>query len=202
MLDTDLAPWPGTDPQPTGDGIVDDYVTARMEAPDLCPRWAARVFTDVKVGPVARVAEGPDHGRRHAADLKRRRHHQLRDAGVGEPTHAFDLDKVAGREIIVRRAIDGEPVTTLDGQQRTLDTEMLVIGDAEKPSAIGGLMGAEWSEVTDSDHHRTDGVRQLRRAVDPVLIGRGWGSVPRAQADGRRALTRTCRRGRWRWPPN
>src|SRR6185437_8069500 len=69
---------------------------------------------------------------------------------IGEPTHAFDLDKVAGREIIVRRATAGEHVTTLDGQDRVLDSETLVIADAEKPSAVAGLMGSEWSEVSGS----------------------------------------------------
>src|SRR5262249_61436208 len=65
--------------------------------------------------------------------------------GIGEPTHAFDLDRVEGRQIIVRRAAQGERVTTLDGQDRVLDPDVLGIGDAVKPSAIGGLMGSEWS---------------------------------------------------------
>ena len=150
VLDTDLAPPPGADPQATGEGTVDDYVTGRIEAPDLCPRWAGRVFTDVTVGPSppwlkARIAAAGMRSISNVVDIT-----NYVMLALGEPTHAFDLDKVAGREIIVRRATDGEPVTTLDGQQRTLDTETLVIADAEKPSAIAGLMGAEWSEVTDS----------------------------------------------------
>jgi phenylalanyl-tRNA synthetase beta chain len=150
VLDTDLAPPPGADPQATGEGTVDDYVTGRIEAPDLCPRWAGRVFTDVTVGPSppwlkARISAAGMRSISNVVDIT-----NYVMLALGEPTHAFDLDKVAGREIIVRRATDGEPVTTLDGQQRTLDTETLVIADAEKPSAIAGLMGAEWSEVTDS----------------------------------------------------
>src|SRR6185503_15145675 len=150
VLDTDLAPPPGADPQATGGGTVDDYVTGRIEAPDLCPRWAGRVFTDVTVGPSppwlkARIAAAGMRSISNVVDIT-----NYVMLTLGEPTHAFDLDKVAGREIIVRRAADGESVTTLDGQQRTLDTETLVIADAEKPSAIAGLMGAEWSEVTDS----------------------------------------------------
>ncbi len=150
VLDTDLAPPPGADPQATGEGTVDDYVTGRIDAPDLCPRWAGRVFTDVTVGPSppwlkARIAAAGMRSISNVVDIT-----NYVMLALGEPTHAFDLDKVAGREIIVRRATDGEPVTTLDGQQRTLDTETLVIADAEKPSAIAGLMGAEWSEVTDS----------------------------------------------------
>jgi phenylalanyl-tRNA synthetase beta chain len=150
VLDTDLAPPPGADPQATGEGTVDDYVTGRIEAPDLCPRWAGRVFTDVTVGPSppwlkARIAAAGMRSISNVVDIT-----NYVMLTLGEPTHAFDLDKVAGREIIVRRAADGESVTTLDGQQRTLDSETLVIADAEKPSAIAGLMGAEWSEVTDS----------------------------------------------------
>ena len=149
VLDTDLAPWPGIDPTPTGTGSIDDHVTARVDAPDLCPRWAARLFTDVKVGPSpewlkARITAA---GMRPISNVVDITNYVM--LCVGEPTHAFDLDRVAGREIIVRRATDGEPVTTLDGQNRKLDTDVLVIGDAEKPSAIGGLMGSEWSEVTD-----------------------------------------------------
>jgi phenylalanyl-tRNA synthetase beta chain len=148
VLDTDLAPWPGAEPAAEGAGTAADYVTARIDAPDMCPRWAARVFTDVKVGPSpawmkARIAAA---GMRPISNVVDITNYVM--LAIGEPTHAFDLDKVAGREIIVRRARDGEPVTTLDGQERALDTETLVIADAEKPSAVAGLMGAEWSEVT------------------------------------------------------
>ena len=114
----------------------------------MCPRWAARVFTDVKVGPSppwlkARISAA---GMRPISNVVDITNYVM--LAIGEPTHAFDLDKVAGREIIVRRATDGERVTTLDGQDRVLDTDTLVIADAEKPSAVAGLMGAEWSEVT------------------------------------------------------
>ncbi len=148
-LDADLADWPGTDPDATGAGSVDDHVTARVDAPDLCPRWAGRVFTDVTVGPSppwlkARIAAA---GMRPISNVVDITNYVM--LCLGEPTHAFDLDKVSGREIIVRRASEGERVVTLDGQERTLDTDVLVIADAEKPSAIGGLMGSEWSEVSD-----------------------------------------------------
>ena len=111
---------------------------------------------------------------------------------LGEPTHAFDLDKVAGREIIVRRATAGEPLTTLDGQDRMLDTETLVIADAEKPSAIAGLMGAEWSEVTDDTTTVLMECANFDGLCDPGVLDRGWGCAPRARAGGRRASIRTC----------
>ncbi len=150
VLDTDLADWPGSDPQPAGDDHVDDWVKARIEAPDLCPRWAGRVFTDVRVGPSppwlkARIAAA---GMRPISNVVDITNYVM--LAVGEPTHAFDLDLVAGREIIVRRAAAGEKVVTLDGQERTLDPDVLVIADAEKPSAVAGLMGSEWSEVRDT----------------------------------------------------
>jgi phenylalanyl-tRNA synthetase beta chain len=148
VLDTDLADWPGTEPEPTGEGKAEDYVKARIDAPDMCPRWAARVFTNVRVGPSppwlkARISAA---GMRPISNVVDITNYVM--LAIGEPTHAFDLDKVAGREIIVRRAADGERVTTLDGQDRVLDTDTLVIADAEKPSAVAGLMGSEWSEVT------------------------------------------------------
>jgi phenylalanyl-tRNA synthetase beta chain len=150
VLDSDLAPPPGAEPEATGEGTVDNYVKGRIDAPDLCPRWAGRVFTNVTVGPSppwlkARIAAAGMRSISNVVDIT-----NYVMLALGEPTHAFDLDKIAGREIIVRRAAAGEPVTTLDGQQRTLDTETLVIADAEKPSAVAGLMGAEWSEVTES----------------------------------------------------
>ena len=67
----------------------------------------------------------------------------------GNPLHAFDLDRVAGGELTVRRAVDGEQLTTLDGQTRTLDSEMVLIADADGPTSIAGVMGGARSEVSD-----------------------------------------------------
>ena len=193
-LDVPLAGWPGEDPQPSGDGSVGDHVTARLEAPDLCPRWSGRVFTDVRVGPSppwlkARIAAAGMRSISNVVDIT-----NYVMLCVGEPTHAFDLDKVTGREIIVRRAGDGERVVTLDGQERTLDADVLVIADAEKPSAIGGLMGSEWSEVSDQTTTvliecanfdgpniqrssarlglRTEGSTRWEKGLDPHLVPR------------------------------
>src|SRR6478672_383327 len=193
-LDADLAPWPGSEPQPAGDDDAGDWVSARIDAPDLCPRWAARVFTDVKVGPSppwlkARIAAAGMRSISNVVDIT-----NYVMLCVGEPTHAFDLDKVAGREIIVRRAAAGEQVVTLDGQRRTLDEDVLVIADAEKPSAIAGLMGSEWSEVGDDTTTvllecanfdgpstqrsstrlglRTEGSTRWEKGLDPHLVPR------------------------------
>jgi phenylalanyl-tRNA synthetase beta chain len=193
-LDVDLAPWPGREPGASGDDSVDSWVTARIDAPDLCPRWAGRVFTDVRVGPSppwlkARVAAA---GMRPISNVVDITNYVM--LCVGEPTHAFDLDKVTGREIIVRRAGDGERVVTLDGQERTLDADVLVIADAEKPSAVGGLMGSAWSEVSDTTttvllecanfdgpniqssstrlELRTEGSTRWEKGLDPHLVPR------------------------------
>ena len=193
-LDVDLAPWPGREPEASGDDSVDSWVTARIDAPDLCPRWAGRVFTDVRVGPSppwlkARVAAA---GMRPISNVVDITNYVM--LCVGEPTHAFDLDKVTGREIIVRRAGDGERVVTLDGQERTLDADVLVIADAEKPSAVGGLMGSQWSEVSDTTttvllecanfdgpniqssstrlELRTEGSTRWEKGLDPHLVPR------------------------------
>ena len=206
-------------PRPTGTGTADDYVTARIDAPDLCPRWAGRVFTDVRVGPSppwlkARIAAA---GMRPISNVVDITNYVM--LAIGEPTHAFDLDKVAGREIIVRRAHDGEPVTTLDGQERTLDPDVLVIADAERPSAIAGLMGAEWSEVTDETTTvllecanfdgpstqrssirlglRTEGSSRWEKGLDPAPAAAGAGAG--VAADGR-AGRRPARAGHDRPP--
>ncbi|HSS55625.1 MAG TPA: phenylalanine--tRNA ligase subunit beta [Gaiellales bacterium] len=193
-LDVDLAPWPGREPDASGADSVNSWVRARIDAPDLCPRWAARVFTDVKVGPSpswlkARIAAA---GMRPISNVVDITNYVM--LCVGEPTHAFDLDKVTGREIIVRRAGDGERVITLDGQERTLDADVLVIADAEKPSAVGGLMGSQWSEVSDTTttvllecanfdgpniqssstrlELRTEGSTRWEKGLDPHLVPR------------------------------
>jgi phenylalanyl-tRNA synthetase beta chain len=183
VLDTDLAPWPGAEPEPAGGGSVDDHVRARIDAPDMCPRWAGRVFTNVRVGPSpawlkARIAAA---GMRPISNVVDITNYVM--LAIGEPTHAFDLDRVAGREIIVRRARAGERVTTLDGQDRVLDTETLVIADAEKPSAVAGLMGAEWSEVSD--------------ATTSVLIECANFDGPTTQASSIRLGLRTEGSSRW-----
>ena len=169
-LDTDLAPWPGTEPAAEGTGTAADYVTARVDAPDLCPRWAGRVFTDVKVGPSppwlkARIAAA---GMRPISNVVDITNYVM--LAIGEPTHAFDLDKVAGREIIVRRARDGEPVTTLDGQARTLDPDVLVIADAERPVGHRRPHGRGVERGDRRDDDRPDRVRELRRPLDAALL--------------------------------
>ncbi|MBN2558063.1 MAG: phenylalanine--tRNA ligase subunit beta [Clostridia bacterium] len=129
---------------------VNDLISIAIEDYSLCPRYSARVATDVRIGP------SPEWMRR-----------RLRDAGVrpinnivditnyvmleyGQPMHAFDLDHIKGAKIIVRSATDGEIMETLDGQPRKLDGSMLVIADAERPVAVAGVMGGADSEISES----------------------------------------------------
>jgi phenylalanyl-tRNA synthetase beta chain len=119
----------------------------RVEAPDLCPRFTARVFEDVKIGPSppwlkARLMAAGQRPINNVVDIT-----NYVMLLVGSPLHAFDFDRVAGGLLVVRRARDGERVTTLDGQTRTLDHDMLVIDDADGPTSLAGVMGGERSEV-------------------------------------------------------
>jgi len=144
-----LAPLDESDPPAEGPGEVGDHAALDVRAPDLCPRYMARVLTDVRVGP----SPGWLRARLEAAGM--RSISNVVDVTnyvmllTGQPLHAFDLDRVAGGTIVVRRAGEGERITTLDGQERVLDPSMLAICDAEKPAVIAGIFGAEFAEVSD-----------------------------------------------------
>jgi phenylalanyl-tRNA synthetase beta chain len=118
-----------------------------VECLDLCPRFTARVFENVTIAPSppwlkARLMAAGMRPINNVVDIT-----NYAMLATGQPLHAFDLDRVAGARLTVRRARDGEQVTTLDGQVRVLDSEMVVIDDAEGPTSIAGLMGGARSEV-------------------------------------------------------
>jgi phenylalanyl-tRNA synthetase beta chain len=142
-----LAPPPWReDPGSAGD-VADAAVT--VECPDLCPRFTARVFEGVTIGesPVWLKARLMAAGQRPISNVVDITNYVMLLSG--NPLHAFDLDRVAGGELTVRRATDGEQLTTLDGQTRTLDAEMVLIADANGPTSIAGVMGGARSEVSD-----------------------------------------------------
>jgi phenylalanyl-tRNA synthetase beta chain len=118
-----------------------------IAAPELCHRYASRVLEGVTVGP------SPAWLRQRLEALGQRSINNVVDATnyamleLGEPMHAFDLDRLAGGRVVVRRARDGEPLRTLDGKDRILASDELVIADAERPVALAGVMGGEDSEV-------------------------------------------------------
>lgn len=116
--------------------------------PELCPRYSARVIRGVRVEPspawlVERLARVGQRSINNIADIT-----NLVLWEQGHPLHAFDFNRLAGRRLIVRTAREGETLKTLDGVERKLSTDMLVIADGEKPSAIAGIMGGEYSEIS------------------------------------------------------
>lgn len=128
---------------------IEDYIQVEVKDTDLCPRYCARVCTNIKIGP------SPKWMQRRLAASGIRPINNLVDITnyvmeeFGQPMHAFDLDAVEGNKIIVKRAVDGDVFQTLDGQERKLDSDMLMIYDAEKAIGIAGIMGGENSKITD-----------------------------------------------------
>ncbi len=128
---------------------VEDYISVEVQDKELCPRYCARVCTNIKIGP------SPKWMQRRLAASGIRPINNLVDITnyvmeeYGQPMHAFDLDTIAGHKIIVRRAKDGDVFRTLDGQDRNLDSDVLMICDAEKEVGIAGIMGGENSMITD-----------------------------------------------------
>lgn len=131
------------------DGDINEIMSVEIHDPDLCPRYMCGYVKNVKIEPSPRWMR-----------------ERLRASGVrpinnfvditnyvmleyGQPMHAFDLRYVKGAQINIRRAKAGESITTLDGQERMLSEEMLVIADSEKPVAVAGVMGGEYSGIMD-----------------------------------------------------
>ncbi len=127
-----------------------DLISVEIQDPDLCTRYCARVVTDIQLAP------SPEWMQRRLASCGIRPINNLVDITnyvmleYGQPMHAYDLSTVAGNHICVRRAKDGETFVTLDGQERKLDSEVLMICDAEKEIGLAGIMGGENSMITDS----------------------------------------------------
>ena len=128
---------------------VNDYIKVTVKDSDLCPRYCARVVKNIKIGP------SPKWMQRRLASVGIRPINNLVDITnyvmeeYGQPMHAYDLDTIADREIIVRKAAKGEKFTTLDGQEREMDESVLMICDGEKSIGIAGIMGGENSMITD-----------------------------------------------------
>ncbi len=135
---------------PMGESRIEDEVTVEVWDPDLCPRYAARVIHGVTVGPSpswlkARIAHAGMRPVNNVVDVT-----NYVMWTVGQPLHAFDLSTIEGGGVIARRAKAGENIVTLDGSERELTPEMLVIADKVKPSVVAGIMGSVESEITDA----------------------------------------------------
>jgi phenylalanyl-tRNA synthetase beta chain len=145
-----LAPEPWSeDAAAAGGGDVADFASVAVEVPELCPRFTARVFTDVTVGPSplwlqARLTAAGQRPINNVVDITN--YAMLLTA---QPLHAFDLDKVPGGALNVRAAKEGEKMTTLDGVERSLDAETVLVCDENGPTGIAGIMGGQVSEVSE-----------------------------------------------------
>jgi phenylalanyl-tRNA synthetase beta chain len=155
------------------EGKAADFASVEIADADLCPRYAARIVRGVKIGPspdwlAQRLNEIGQRPINNVADITNYVLHEW-----GQPLHAFDLAKLTGHKIIVRRARAGEKLQTLDGVDRTLNNEMLVIADADRPVALAGIMGGLDSEIStatvdvliESAYFDPDSVRRTARKL-------------------------------------
>ena len=132
------------------DEKASDYVKVTVEDPKLCPRYCARVVKNVKIGPSPKWMQRclASNGIRPINNLVDITNYVMEE--YGQPMHAYDLDTIAGHQIIVRNAQKGEKFVTLDGQEREMDDSVLMICDGEKAVGIAGIMGGENSMITDN----------------------------------------------------
>jgi phenylalanyl-tRNA synthetase beta chain len=153
-----------------------------VECPDLCRRFTARAFEHVTIAPSppwlkARLMAAGQRPINNVVDIT-----NYAMLLTGQPMHAFDLDRVAGGRLVVRRAHDGEQVTTLDEQVRTLDREMVVIEDADGPTSIAGVMGGARSEVGESTRRV---LMEVANWSGPNIHRTSWALGLRSEASAR-----------------
>ncbi|HEY1277172.1 MAG TPA: phenylalanine--tRNA ligase subunit beta [Thermoleophilaceae bacterium] len=138
-----------TDAEPSGTDSAEDHARVKIADPEICLRFTARVYEDVRIGPSPlwlkqRLMAAGQRPISNVVDIT-----NYAMLATGQPLHAFDLDEVRGHAIVVRRAEDGERMTTLDDVERTFGPEMGLVCDAEGPSGVAGIMGGQISEVSD-----------------------------------------------------
>jgi phenylalanyl-tRNA synthetase beta chain len=148
LTGAELAPDPADeDAEPSGSDTAEGHASVEIEDPEICLRFTARVFEDVRIGPSPpwlkqRLTAAGQRPISNVVDIT-----NYVMLAYGQPLHAFDLDKVRGGRIVVRRAHEGEEMTTLDDAHRRLDPDVALVCDAEGPSGIAGIMGGQISEV-------------------------------------------------------
>lgn len=153
---------------PESDSVASDLASVEIEDPDLCPRYTARVIEGVKVGP------SPDWLRSRLEAVGLRTVNNVVDATnyamleTGQPPHAFDYEKITDGKIIVRKALPGERIVSIDGSKCDLNPDMLIIADPSGPVAIAGVMGGLHTEVSDT----TTSILLEDAYFDPVSIRR------------------------------
>ncbi len=155
------------------EGSSETLTSVEIKDSDLCPRYAARLVRGVKIGPspewlASRLETIGQRPINNVADITNYVLHEL-----GQPLHAFDFQKLSGHRIVVRRAAHGEKLKTLDGVERDLTGDMLVIADASRPVALAGIMGGDESEISasttdvliESAYFDPDSVRRTARRL-------------------------------------
>src|SRR3954451_22138721 len=179
LLGTELRPMPGVEPPRDGD----EPVRIDVEELERCPRYIGRLLRDVTLGesPAWLKARLIGAGMRPISNVVDVTNYVM--LALGNPLHAFDFDKLVGGRIVVRRARPGEQLETLDGTERELDTDDLVIADAERPTGIAGVMGGANTEVSDA----TSNVLLEAANFDPLTVLRS----------GERHRMRTESQTRW-----
>jgi phenylalanyl-tRNA synthetase beta chain len=187
LFDVELAPPPGKDPEPDGTEALD----ITIEDFAACPRYVGRLFRNATIGPspVWLKARLLAAGMRPISNVVDITNYVM--VALGNPLHAFDYAKLAGRSIIVRRANAGERLRTLDGVERELESHDLMIADTERSVALAGIMGGEETEIGDDTTEvlleaanfdpytifrtserlrlRTEGSNRWEKGVDPYL---------------------------------
>ncbi len=187
LYDLELEPWPGTVPGPVPEG----HVEIEVRDFERCPRYIGRVFRDVQIGsaPVWLRARLTNAGMRPISNVVDVTNYVM--LALGNPLHAFDLAKLHGGRIIVRLAAPGEAIRTLDGVDRKLEPDDLMIADADRSVALAGIMGGEETEIGEGTTEvlleaanfeptgifrsserlrlRTEGSNRWEKGVDPYL---------------------------------
>ncbi|HID28495.1 MAG TPA: phenylalanine--tRNA ligase subunit beta [Desulfobacterales bacterium] len=178
---------------PSGETPVEQLCSVTIEAPDYCPRYMARMVTGLNVGPSPFWLQDRLHsvGLRAINNVVDVTNFVLME--MGQPLHAFDFDRLSEHRIVVKTAQEGESFTTLDGTERTVSSEMLMICDGKGPVALAGIMGGLESEIEDETTRvliesayfnpittrrtakrlglNTESSHRFERGVDPVGVG-------------------------------
>ncbi len=190
---------------PPGETPIEELSSVTIEAPDHCPRYAARVVTDVNIGPSPFWLQDRLHsvGLRTINNVVDVTNFVLME--MGQPLHAFDFDRLAEHRIVIKTAQEGQAFTTLDGVERTLGSDMLMICDGKGPVALAGIMGGLESEIEDQTTRvliesayfnpittrrtakrlglNTESSHRFERGVDPVGVRRALDRAAQLMAE-------------------
>ena len=178
----ELAPPPIAAPAAFGGAPASAAIQVEIADPDLCPRYGATVIRGLTIGesPAWLKARLTHAGMRPINNVVDVTNYVM--LGWGQPLHAFDAGKIRGAKLIARRATAGEKIVTLDGVQRTLDDQMLVIADVERALVIAGVFGSVDAEI---DEHTTDIVLEAANFAGPSILRTEMHTGIRSEASNR-----------------